>query len=153
MSPTRFQGDDFRRLSSLTSSSCFASAASLAAIVSFFAETVERRASASARRVSLNSLRTASVRVAVSSRSRSAEFSRSRASMSLRETPSSSAAAAQALTICDGLGLIARMAEFGELGAEFGGCAFDAANSTSTADDITSIFSIVFETLKLFILL
>lgn len=149
----RFQGDDLRLLSSEISSSCFARAAFLAAMVSFLAETVARSDSFSALRVSLISLRRVSVCRAVSSRSLRARFSRSSASMSLRETASSSAAAAQALMICDAPRSLTGMAELGEFGAELGGCAFDPLDSTSTADIETSIVSIIFESFKFFILL
>lgn len=160
MSPRRFQGDDFRRFSSAMSSSCLLKTASFAAIVSFLAETAARRASFSLRRASFSWLRSVSVRRAVSIRSRKAVFSRSRASISFRDAASSSAAAAHALTICDASGrvrslplvVLTGVTEFGEFGAEFGGCAFDAADSTSTAEVETSIVSIIFEILEFFIL-
>ncbi len=145
MSPTRFQGELFRFFSWALSSSCFPSAASFAAIVSFLAARAVRKASASLRRVSLSSFRKASVCDAVASLSRKAPFSRSRASASRRVAERSSTAAAQALMICDALGSVARVAEAGELAAELGGCACDALDAASTASVAASSIGIFFE--------
>jgi hypothetical protein len=144
-SPRRFQGELFRFFNVAISSSCFAIAASLAAIVSFFAASAILNASVSLRRVSFNSFSTASVRNAVSIRSRKATFSRSSAAVRRRVAESSSTAAAQAVMICDAVGSLARVAEFGELSAELGGCAFAFADSASTISSVTSIASIGFE--------
>ena len=125
-SPSRLQGDVFLFFNSRTSSSCLPLTASLTAIVSFFAATVAFKASFSFFRVSFSSLSRADDLFAVSSRSESVLFSSSSAAASERIFANSSTAAAQALiTACFGISLAARMPQFGELGAEFGVCAFD----------------------------
>lgn len=148
-SPSLFHGEVFLLFNSRTSSSCLLVAASLAAIVSFFAATAAFNASVSLLRVSFNSLSSADDCVSVLRRSESSLFSSSRTVTSLRVFASSSAVAAHALTR---FSAAARVSEFREFGAEFGVCAFDCADVASTANAIASSISIVCQFPEFFIL-